>query len=501
MVEYDRIQKEITVYVPGNLCNMRCSYCYVSECLMQGHEEKPCFQYPMEHMIKAFRPERIGGLAYFVVIGAGETLLVPEVVPFVKGLLQMGHVVEVVTNNTVDKNIDALLEAPKEDLARLIIKCSLHWKELVRLKKVDSYFASIRKIVAAGASSYPFVVICDEYMDVLDEICDTCKRELGVLPHCTPCVTTENRAEFLRGGTAVTSPSCTPEFVEWIDNKFHSKIFTEAVKFLDVDVQKIFCYAGKHAFGVGMQNGHVVKCHNVDTKYNFFENIDEPFECEYVGCECGVATCSLQYGLFSQGMVPEVPNVPSYGEMLCDREGLFTDEIKRLMGIKICRDEDVLSESERMEFLMDQITEKNQFIERLVAAYRQGEKPKTTEQMVNEILAKVDANKVSYDDLCDITHEHMVQLYKVCRTMEQGEATFRRIVEKIMSGLFVSHSYEGIDVLYDEKAGCAVTSGLQKMSVTRMIVCDDYCDDMQMAIQEGDYHKVAEIYHTQIKNW
>jgi len=501
MKKYDRIQKEITVYVPGNICNMRCSYCYVSECLMQGHEEKPKFSYSVEHMVEAFRPERIGGIAYFVVIGNGETLLVPEVVPFVKGLLSQGHVVEVVTNNTVDKRIDELLEAPAEDLARLIIKCSLHWKELVRLKKVDSYFANIRKIVAAGASSYPFVVICDEYMEDLEEICETCKRELGVPPHCTPCLISENREEFMRGGVAVTSPACTPEFTEYIDERFHSKIFTEVVRFLDVDPQKIFCYAGKWAFGVGMDTGHVVKCHNVSVGVNFFENIEEPFECDYVGCECGLATCSVQYGLFAQGMIPEVPNVPSYAEMVCDREGLFSDEVKRLMSVKICDGDRVLSEQERIEFLMNQVVEKNKYIDALVAGYREREGAGLKLGLVETLLARMNENKFSYEDLCDITYEHLLQSYKVCTTMENGEAMFKNILERIYSGILLSHEYEGIDVLYDAKAGCAVTTGLEKMPITCMVVSDEYCEEMQLALQEKDCRKVARIYYEQIKCW
>lgn len=176
------IKRAITVYVPGNVCNLRCSYCYVSECLRDGHEEVGCFNYSVGHMVEAFRPERIGGKAYITVIGAGETLIPKEVVPFVKGLLHLGHIVEVVTNNTLNDRIDELLDTPKEDIGRLIVKGSLHWKELKRLNKVDDYFNNIRRVIAAGASSFPFLVICDEYMDELDEIAEVCQRELGALP-------------------------------------------------------------------------------------------------------------------------------------------------------------------------------------------------------------------------------------------------------------------------------------------------------------------------------
>ena len=116
--------------------------------------------------------------------------------------------VEVVTNNTLDNKIMELLDSPKKDLKRLIVKCSLHWVELKRLNKVDSYFENIRKIVAAGASAYPFLVICEEYLPMLDEICETCERELGELPPCTPCTTAETPEEFLQSGGVGTNPAC-----------------------------------------------------------------------------------------------------------------------------------------------------------------------------------------------------------------------------------------------------------------------------------------------------
>lgn len=48
------IKRAITVYVPGNVCNFRRSYCYVSECLRDGHEQAGHFNYSVEHMVEAF---------------------------------------------------------------------------------------------------------------------------------------------------------------------------------------------------------------------------------------------------------------------------------------------------------------------------------------------------------------------------------------------------------------------------------------------------------------
>lgn len=501
MDKYSQIQKIITVYVPGNICNMRCAYCYISEGFKMCHEEKAVFKYSVEHMIAAFRPERIGGIAHIEIIGAGETLIPPEVVPFAKGLLAQGHVVEVITNNTLDHRIDELLDIPAEYRARLIVKCSLHWNELVRLKKVDSYFANIRKIVAAGASSFPFLVVGDEYIDKLDEICETCQRELGALPIGTPCNVGEESDDWFSGGALRTQPPCTPEFVRRIDEKLHSKLFLESVRFLDVDPKKIFCYAGKYSFGVGMGEGTIIKCHNMEGEGNFFENIDIPYEGDYVGCECGIASCNLQYSLYGYGLIPEIHNVPTFAEMVCEREHLFSEEVKRLTNVKICEGNRILTEQERMEYLMNQILLKNQEIEKLNCSFRVMRSGVPSQEKVNKLLAMVEANQLSYQELKEVTYDYLCEVYKVCTTMEQGDALYRSVLEKIYKGLLDSYDYEGIDMLYDRKTECTLVKGIKNIPITSMVVCEEYCDAMQSGLLEKNYQELAHIYYEQIKNW
>lgn len=504
-MKMDKIKRAVTVYVPGNLCNLRCGYCYVSECLKNGHEERAEFCYPVEHMIKAFRPERIGGLAYFTVIGAGETLLPKEVVPFVHGLLHYGHVVEVVTNNTLNNRIDELLDMEPDELGRLIVKCSLHWNELKRLNKIDDYFENMRKVLAAGASSYPFMVLSEEYMKDLDEICEVCIREIGALPQCTPCVIAETREEFLQGGEARTNPPCTPEFIHKIDETLHSKLFDESVRFLDIDPQKIFCYAGKWAFGVGMGTGILLKCHNVNTKINFFENIEEPVACEPVGCECGIASCSLQYPLFGMGLIPEIKNVPTYTEMVCDREGLFTNEVKALMDVKIPDVEQEMTQEERTLFLMDCIREKNERINNLSVAYqRQREflemyKHEVPEEqkLVEEILDKIDSGKVGYGDLRDISYEHFTALYQVCNTMENGLGIYRGILAKIYEGLFLTHAYDDAGLSYNAHEEGLFPS-IKNLPVTVIIAEISLSESVKKCLQTKDNEKMAELMQKQI---
>lgn len=501
----DRIKRAITVYVPGNACNFRCSYCYVSECLKEGHEEQAHFLYSVEHMISAFRPERIGGIAYITVIGGGETLIPAEVVPFVKGLLRQGHVVEVVTNNTLNERIEELLDAPKEDLSRLIVKCSLHWLELKRLGKIGDYFANIKKVIAAGASSYPFMVICEEYMEYWEEICARCQEEIGALPQCTPCVTAEHREDFLRGRAAVTKPACTPEFVEKVKNTFHSRLFEECVRFLDIDVSKIFCYAGKWAFGVEMDTGNAIKCHNISINFNFYENIDKKIGFDYVGCECGIANCALQYPLYGLGMIPEIDNVPTYSDMICEREGLFTSEVKNLMNIKISDDEHILTEKEKIDFLMNQVCQKNESLEKYAQVIKKARGDadgrifgRSIQEMVEEVLTKIDENKFSYNDFRNITYDHLKALYLVSNGVDDGEIVCRRVFETIYKGMLDTRIISEVGVIYDEEVKGVIDS-IRRMPITSMVAREENFEDIMKALNEADYVGLANIYYGEVQ--
>lgn len=499
-----KIKKAITVYVPGNICNLRCSYCYITECLKNSHGIKAQFQYSVEHMIAAFAPERLGGIAYITVIGEGETLIPPEVVPFVKGLLHQGHVVEIVTNNTIDERIEELLESPKEDLKRLIVKCSLHYMELKRLNKVESYFANIRKIIAAGASSYPFLVICEEYMPVLDEIREVCMRELGALPPCTPCVTADKPEDFLNGAGAVTSPACTPEFVKSINGKMKSRLFEEAVRFLDVDVRDIFCYAGKWSFVVEMKSGLLSKCHNVRAEANFFENINQPIECSPIGCECGIASCSLQYPLYGFGLIPEVLNVPTYTDMLSENSAFFNDEVKEMLNIKISDTEKAYSCDEERHFLMKKIWEKNTEITELkqsIRKYEQGidsEKELQRRKSVEQLLAMVDDSNTTYDELKTFNYEIMLYIRDICNSMPGGTEMYYHVWEKIVRELLTSHEYREPDYIYHEEEPHEKKQILG-LSIATFVSEGQNRDEMTQCMQNHDYAGCAEIICRQMK--
>lgn len=332
-INKNKITRTITAYVPGNLCNFRCEYCYISKCVDESHLCKGEYKYSLDTMINAFAPERLGGIAAFVVIGSGETLIDEHVVPFIHGLLKQGHLVEVVTNLTLNNRIDELLDFPEEYLKRLIVKGSLHWNELKRLNKIDDYFNNMNKVLAKGASSYPFLVCGDTYIPHLEEIRQICLERINALPHCTPSIIFDEKSDISRNGNVKTSPACDSEFIKKIDNLFNSKIFDLSVKWLDIDPKELFCYAGKWSFCIDIGNGNLMKCHCCPADINFFEDITKMPELEAIGNNCQIASCSLQYNFIAQGIIPEFDTEDTYTDIL-GRENLFNEEVRKLLKFK-----------------------------------------------------------------------------------------------------------------------------------------------------------------------
>lgn len=431
-----KISKALNLYIPGNLCNFRCSYCYVSECLNDDEWRPPHFKYSLDKMVSAFSPERLGGIAYITVIGGGETLLPEEVVPLIKGLLKWGHIVEVVTNNTLNEKIEQLLKTPAEDIKRLIVKCSLHWLELKRLGKMEDYFENIRKIISAGASAYPFLVVCNDYMPYLDEISHRCMEEIGVLPQCTPCVVSNTTDEFFHADTVHTEPPCTEELIELINNKFDSVLFKECVKMLSINPRKLFCYAGKYSFVVSLEDGLLHKCHNVPTKFNFIEDDITQIKFEPVGCECGIASCSLQYQFYGCGCIPELSELKTYSEMIY-RQGSINETIRSMMDIRLYEHDENYSHLEESKYLIKRINEKEQELQTLRAAIQQQYYEikrksnvcfqKTDKELVDELLKIVESLNQDSSGRYKIGYPHIEAMRKVCDNMSGGDKVFDKI--------------------------------------------------------------------------
>lgn len=482
MINNQNIMKTITIYIPGNACNMRCEYCYNTECFKYERNTTPArFATSVENMIYAFRPERIGGLAHIVVIGNGETLIPPETVPLCKGLLKHGHIVEVVTNGSLTNRIDELIDCDMDCLSRLIVKCSLHWNELKRLNLMDAYFSNIKKVLAAGASSYPFLVVGKAYQESLDEIRKKCLEELSELPHCTPCVVADSYEEMVNGDLYRTDPPCTEEFVKDIMDKFDSELFRQSVRFLDIDVKNVFCYAGKWSFGVALASGAVLKCHNSMAGFNFFENLEEKMpEIEPICNSCGLTSCALQYDMFAMGLIPEVENVPTYSEMMCKKSVFFTDTVRNMMDFKLCDRHHRMTDEEERAFLFKKITELNK--EKALLSQEE-----STPDKAKKVLNVIENNSDDYNEYSKISYSDVAAFFVTLDSLKvaQDEALglFSKFVDKVIS----MQKYMGINYVFDSaREICNLPASMIPCYVKDI-------DDVDELIEKRDIFRLAAV--------
>ena len=131
-----KIKRFIECLLPVTACNLRCSYCYVIQ--RENNKGKlPELKYSVEQMSKALTVERLGGVCYFSICGAGETMLPAVTQDIVKALLSNGHVVNITTNGTLTNRFEELLsKLDGDECKRLHFAFSLHYLELVRLNKI-----------------------------------------------------------------------------------------------------------------------------------------------------------------------------------------------------------------------------------------------------------------------------------------------------------------------------------------------------------------------------
>lgn len=336
----NKIKLAITALVGGTSCNLDCEYCYRKGQGIKDRNTPAKFNYSVEHMLKALSKERLGGNAIICICGGGETLLPAETVPLIKGLLKEGHVVDLISNLTLNKKIDELLDTPKEDLKRLILKASFHYLELKRLNKLEDYFYNFNRLINAGASGSPILTIYEEYIPLLDEIKNLCLEKINDLPHVTCAIdnfnTTMNPREFYK-----------PDFVNKVKEQFDSNVFTTFDELLKDIPQKHFCYTGEWNFVLNLENGDVQKCFYAPVEQNIFKDIKSKIKYEPIGHNCPKPNCALNYNWHGMGIIPEL-NIMTYSKMLA-RKNTYSPEILEMLDFKFSDFEKTYNEEEKIK--------------------------------------------------------------------------------------------------------------------------------------------------------
>ncbi len=285
------IYRFINTNIPTMGCNLRCEYCYIrqhgdEDSVLKIDTSKNLFKYSIEHMIKALTIERLGGTCMFNISGSGETMLCPDIVKIVKGILDNGHYVAIISNCTISSVIDELIRFSDMEKKRIFIKASFHYRALKQKGILELYSSNIKKIKEAGIAFSVEIVSSDYVLDDLDELKKYSIENFGALPH-------------VLGGRDETTPGKYGELETKLEKKEFYKIwssfdsdlfefqYSEFLKPLD----NMFCYAGDYTGSLDLGTGEFYSCPGGMKITNFFEDIEDKVVFFPVGRTCPFPFC------------------------------------------------------------------------------------------------------------------------------------------------------------------------------------------------------------------
>lgn len=309
----------INCYVPTQSCNFKCSYCYIGQKKEFDNRLYKTVR-PINVIKAATTTERLGGVCIFNLCAGGETLLSLDIIPIIRLLLENGHNVSVVTNGTITKAIEKLLEFPKELLSFLYIKFSYHHLELNRLNLKRTFFDNVHKVQQAGVSFSIDITPHDELIPFIPEIIEIFDYEMnGAQPHISVARdTTTNELKLL---SAMDKEEYQKTWGIFNSAKFDYKIS----EFLHYHSE--YCCAGNLSFSLEIETGNCRICDGApDSKcmdfYNLYNDPKEEIPFKDIGANCPTAHCYNCHALLTLGTIPEI-KAPTYAEMLdrVDRDG------------------------------------------------------------------------------------------------------------------------------------------------------------------------------------
>lgn len=293
--------------IPVTLCNLKCDYCYVIQ-REQNAKKIPELDYSPEIIGKALTQDRLGGVCYFSICGAGETFIPDYLIDIVYQLLKNGHFVNITTNGTLTNKMRRLSNIPAEWLERLHISFSFHFLELKRLNLIDTFFENVKYIKSLGCSFIIQLNLYDGYIPYLEEIKKLCIDKVGAYPQ----VAATRKEKSLTDNIEIMSNKSHKEYVE-LGNSFESPLFDFTVSNFNVH-RKEFCYAGAWAYTLNLKTGVLKRCYASTIHQNIFKSIDTPIMNLAVGNECNSLFCLNSSHFISLGVIPEI-SAPTYAEL------------------------------------------------------------------------------------------------------------------------------------------------------------------------------------------
>ncbi len=299
-----KIKRLILGLIPNQKCNLKCEYCYISQ--VEAWDEPAPLQYSADHIARCLSQERLGGVSLINLTGNGETMLQPDIAALIEALLREGHYVEVVTNGTVTKRINEVLQLPPEYLERLFFKISFHYKELKRLNLLDKFFENVKAIRRAGASFTLELLAYDEIENDREEIKRICLENVGAVCHATIGRNDARKDKALLSGHENAK---FRDIWKTLDSEMTDfKLDVIGVK------RKEFCYAGAWSLFVNMYTGESQPCYWQPYNQNIFSHPEKPIRFVPVGHTCTQPYCTNAHAHMTWGIIPEL-KTPAYCQM------------------------------------------------------------------------------------------------------------------------------------------------------------------------------------------
>lgn len=328
----EKIKYFFECLIPITACNIKCHYCYVVQ--RDNRKMKMAdMKYSPEYIGKALSRDRLGGVAYFSLCGAGETMMQKELPELMMALLKEGHYVNVTTNGTITKAFKKITEIiPRELLKHVQFSFSLHLLELKRLNFVDKFFDNINYVKSLGCSFLVQINLCDEYEPLFDEIKKLCRERVGALPQVAATRDERNLSKDIR----LYTHHSRKEY-EALGREFKSPLFDFTMKNFMVKRHE-YCYAGKWGGSLNIATGDFKPCYASPITINLYKDIDKPIKFHSVGHHCLSPFCMNSSHFISFGIIPEYAS-PTYFELRNRKTNKggnwISDDMRQVMSQKL----------------------------------------------------------------------------------------------------------------------------------------------------------------------
>lgn len=323
-----KIKRFFECLIPITACNLKCSYCYVIQ--RDNRKNKMAnLKYTPTQIGAALTQERLGGICYFSICGAGETTMQKQLEDIVYNILKQGHYVNITTNGTIDKRLKDIIEKSKDYIDHLHFAFSLHYLELKKFNLIDKFFNNVKMVHDAGASIMVQLNLCDEYVPYLEEIEKICIKKIGAKPQIAATRKEEKGLQKIELHTNLTKE-------EYIDSvkKFKSPLFDYTMKNFNVK-RKEFCYAGDWSGILDLSTGVMRRCYSSYIHQDIFKDPNEKINFIAMGNCCGSPFCMNSSHFMALGVIPNL-DTPTYEQLRNRKEARwYNKNMEKFLNSKL----------------------------------------------------------------------------------------------------------------------------------------------------------------------